>query len=209
MNFVGFYFYLCYNIFGYFYDIADYHDQTHLEDVIFAAHAVLWVSIQLVQYSYYPKGDNKINWYWLSFTVVVIIGTMSIGFGLGGENSVFYWMGIGKVVITFVKYLPQVYLNWVRKSTFGWSISNILLDFTGGSFSFLQILIDYINKGDTGSFTGGLNIAKFLLSIISMFFDVIFMLQHYCLYGSSKKERGTVEESLNSPLEDEKAVSAS
>ena len=118
-------------------------------------------------------------------------------------------MGIGKVIISFVKYLPQVYLNWVRKSTYGWSISNILLDFTGGSFSFLQIFIDWINKGSTGSFTGGLNMAKFLLSIISMFFDVIFMLQHYCLYGSSVKDRGTKEESLNSPLEDEEAVSAS
>lgn len=30
-------------------------------------------------------------------------------------------------------------MNWKRKSTVGWSIGNILLDFTGGSFSLLQM----------------------------------------------------------------------
>ena len=47
------------------------------------------------------------------------------------------FFGYGKAVITFVKYLPQVYLNWKRKSTVGWSIENVILDFTGGSFSLL------------------------------------------------------------------------
>lgn len=45
--------------------------------------------------------------------------------------------GYGKAAVTFVKYLPQVYLNWARKSTVGWSIENVILDFTGGSFSLL------------------------------------------------------------------------
>ena len=31
----------------------------------------------------------------------------------------------------------QVYLNFRRKSTVGWSIGNVLLDFTGGSLSIL------------------------------------------------------------------------
>jgi len=199
MNFVGFYFYTAYNIYGYFYPSSNYHGETHLEDVIFACHALLWVSIQLVQYSYYPRGTNKINWYWLGFTVLTVIATVSVGVGLGGENNVFYWMGIGKVIITFVKYVPQVWLNFIRKSTYGWSITNILLDFTGGSLSFFQIFLDWINTGNTSAFGDGLNVAKFLLSIISIFFDVIFMLQHYCLYGGAKKDRKT-EESLTSPI---------
>jgi len=85
----------------------------------------------------------------------------AIGLGLGGDNNLFYWMGLGKVVITFVKYTPQVYLNYSRKSTYGWSIQNIFLDFTGGSLSFVQIFIDWINSGSTSTFTGGLNEAKF------------------------------------------------
>jgi len=45
--------------------------------------------------------------------------------------------GYCKAAITFVKYLPQVYLNWKRQSTVGWSLENVLLDFTGGLFSFI------------------------------------------------------------------------
>lgn len=84
--------------------------------------------------------------------------------------------------------------NYTRKSTKGWSIFNIIADFTGGSLSFLQIVLDDLDKGtnlintkqtiqgDVDIFGGGLNIVKFGLSIISMCFDVIFLWQHYVLY---------------------------
>lgn len=36
-------------------------------------------------------------------------------------------------------------MNYKRKSTVGWSIFNIFLDFTGGSLSFLQMALDAIN----------------------------------------------------------------
>jgi len=49
--------------------------------------------------------------------------------------------GYSKAVITFVKYMPQVFLNWKRKSTVGWSIENVLLDFSGGFFSFAQTFV--------------------------------------------------------------------
>ncbi len=51
-------------------------------------------------------------------------------------------MGYCKAAITFVKYCPQVYLNWKRKSTVGWSLGNVILDFTGGAFSFLQMWVN-------------------------------------------------------------------
>jgi cystinosin len=99
---------------------------------------------------------------------------------------VFVFLGLMKVLISFVKYLPQVYLNWSRKTTTGWSLENVLLDFTGGTFSFAQIFIDWIESGATSQFSGGLNIAKFLLSMVSMGFDCIFLFQHYILYPHKK-----------------------
>ena len=45
--------------------------------------------------------------------------------------------GYCKAAITFIKYVPQVFLNWKRKSTVGWSLENVLLDFTGGMFSMI------------------------------------------------------------------------
>jgi cystinosin len=79
--------------------------------------------------------------------------------------------GYCKAAITLIKYMPQVYLNFSRKSTVGWSIENIILDFFGGFFSFMQILFKVLKVNSDYEF----NIVKFLLSVIAMAFDLIFM----------------------------------
>lgn len=38
-------------------------------------------------------------------------------------------------------------MNYKRKSTVGWSIGNIFLDFTGGALSILQMIINAYNYG--------------------------------------------------------------
>ena len=38
-------------------------------------------------------------------------------------------------------------MNFRRKSTQGWSIGNVLLDFTGGSLSLLQMFLLAYNSG--------------------------------------------------------------
>ncbi len=91
-------------------------------------------------------------------------------------------MGYCKAAISFVKYVPQVYLNYSRKSTVGWSLANVLLDLTGGILSFLQIWINAVALGEP-VFTGdAFNLVKFILSCMSIFFDTIFLIQHYVLY---------------------------
>jgi cystinosin len=89
-----------------------------------------------------------------------------------------------KITITLIKYVPQVYLNWVRHSTHGWSMENVMLDFSGGLLSIVQIFIDGANSGSWDVFSGGgsFNVAKFVLGFTSMFFDVIFMTQHWILF---------------------------
>jgi len=49
----------------------------------------------------------------------------------------FLVMGYCKAAITFVKYVPQVYLNYSRKSTVGFSLANVVLDLMGGILSFI------------------------------------------------------------------------
>merc|ERR1712228_1159935 len=56
----------------------------------------------------------------------------------------------------------------------------VLLDFTGGSFSIIQmILISYNNDDWTGIFGDP---TKFGLGLFSVIFDIFFMLQHYVFY---------------------------
>ncbi len=39
-------------------------------------------------------------------------------------------------------------MNFRRKSTVGWSIGNVLLDFTGGSLSIVQMFLLAYNNGE-------------------------------------------------------------
>jgi cystinosin len=84
----------------------------------------------------------------------------------------------------------QAYLNFSRKSTAGWSIGNILLDLTGGILSFGQQFLDAINSGNWGVVFG--SPVKVGLGVVSVAFDIVFMIQHYCLYrhSSTNMEKG-------------------
>ena len=92
------------------------------------------------------------------------------------------FLGYGKAAISFIKYTPQAYLNYQRQSTVGWSIVNILLDFTGGSLSLAQQCIEAWNRDDGAVLWG--NVPKLLLALESIGFDILFMVQHYVLYTS-------------------------
>ena len=95
--------------------------------------------------------------------------------------------------MTVVKYMPQAWTNYKRKSTVGWSIGQILLDLAGGVLSIAQLVIDSSLQGDWSGILG--NPVKFGLGNVSIFFDVIFMVQHYILYRV--KGKGEDDEDSN------------
>jgi cystinosin len=103
--------------------------------------------------------------------------------------------------VTFVKYMPQVWVNYKRKSTKGWSIWQILFDVTGGVLSILQLVIDSSLQADWSGLTG--NPVKLGLGNVSIFFDLIFITQHYFLYTEPQElkaednEDGSRESLLN------------
>jgi cystinosin len=84
--------------------------------------------------------------------------------------------GYAKCAITFVKYCPQVYLNYARKSTVGWSLANVLLDLTGGVLSMAQIFLNAWALGEPVIGEGAFNLVKFVLSVMCIFFDTIFLI---------------------------------
>ena len=107
--------------------------------------------------------------------------------------DVVYAMGFAKLIITIFKYMPQVYVNYKRRSTVGWSIWQILFDLIGGVLSIMQLVIDSSLQNDWSGLTG--NPVKLGLGNVSIFFDIVFVIQHYCIYrhsndSSEHAERG-------------------
>lgn len=74
----------------------------------------------------------------------------------------------------------------------------ILLDFTGGVLSFIQLLLDSSFAQDWSGVTG--NPAKLLLSNVSIVFDLLFMVQHYVLYRDVDTKNRRRDPDLITPL---------
>ena len=202
LNVSGFFFYSLYSIGGFTYSHLG-TGSVEPNDLVFALHAFLLSSVQFSQAFIYERGKQKSFALWAVvllicewitlITVFFLEGVIDVGV-LPVEFNSFRVAGYNKAIITFVKYLPQVYLNYSRKSTVGWSITNIMLDFTGGSLSILQQVIDMLYEGANGNGydffgSGGdaFNIVKFLLGAIACFFDIIFITQHFILYPHAEK----------------------
>ncbi len=114
--------------------------------------------------------------------VVFVLFCIKVGgVSVGLNYNCISMAGYSKALITLVKYMPQVYLNWKRKSTVGWSLENVILDLTGGSFSLVQLVIDVFPRHNPAAF----NPTKFALAVIAIFFDLLFLFQHYVLYRAA------------------------
>lgn len=220
-NFVGFAGYTVYTFWGYF-DPKLGTGNVQIQDLCFAAHALLLTIITIGQVIYYydkNDPDLKVSNFTITLLSVMIWGALVLIFveqvlqyydphESTKKNYIFnslIYLGWCKVAISLVKYIPQVISNYRRKSTIGWNIHNILLDITGGILSFAQNVIDSIRGTlDIEGQTPTLNIAKFAISFVAVIFDVIFIVQHYILYKDANSDlKGNTQKEENSENNDD------
>jgi LCT (Lysosomal Cystine Transporter) family transporter len=112
-----------------------------------------------------------------------------------------YYFSYVKLAITIIKYCPQAWMNYRRKSTEGWSIGNILLDFTGGLLSLIQMFLLARNYDDWSSIFG--SPTKLGLALFSILFDILFIAQHYVCYRTHEDGQIIIPNVLvneNSPI---------
>ncbi|XP_078488162.1 cystinosin [Ciona intestinalis] len=157
-------------------------------DVFFTIHAVVLTAIVIVQCFIYERGGQRVSiiatvLLSLAWTAMFVLLFVAVA---GKITWLVYLMVFSylKLGVTLIKYIPQVYMNFQRKSTEGWSIGNVLLDFTGGSLSILQMFLQSYNNDEWDLVFG--DPTKFGLGVFSIFFDIIFMVQHYVLYRPRK-----------------------
>ncbi|MCJ1283752.1 hypothetical protein MMC26_003083 [Xylographa opegraphella] len=178
-----------------------------VNDVVFGAHAIV---LSVVTLSMFwgklwglEQGGRRGRWRLSKGAAGIMVGVLTgVGWAIvrvlkdkdeaqvGGWEwiDVVYALGYAKLVITVVKYIPQAWANYKRKSTEGWSILQILLDITGGVLSITQLLIDSSLQGDWSGVTG--NPVKLGLGNVSICFDILFITQHYWLYRGIRGGKG-------------------
>ncbi|PKA54485.1 Cystinosin like [Apostasia shenzhenica] len=177
-------------------------------DVAFSIHAVLLTIFTLSQVLIYDRGNQKVS------KICILISSTAWAAALvclivAWPKHSWLWLisvfNTLQVIMTAIKYIPQAFMNFQRKSTVGWSIGNILLDLTGGLLNFAQMAVQSIDQNSWVNFYG--NIGKTLLSLEVVFFDLLFILQHCVFYPVDKKKKvveqrvpeGTIAPLIDSP----------
>ena len=159
-----------------------------LNDLAFSSHGIFACLITILQCIVFQRGGQRISK--TCWVILAGIGIYTVSILLCKYFGVLLWLdcliyfSYVKIVVTIVKYIPQAYMNYERKSTDGWNIMLVLLDLTGGVFSSGQMIIDGYNYNDWSSLLG--NPTKFGIALVTYVFDFIFILQHYVLYRHSK-----------------------
>jgi cystinosin len=200
LNLLGFTCYSAYNC-ALFYSPsvrAEYLEQygsypaVQTNDVFFGLHAIAATLVTIVQMFVYERGEQRVSRPAVAFLVALLLSIVIAG-GLVAAGTItmltfLLTLSYLKLAISITKYTPQAILNYQRKSTVGWSIHNVLLDFAGGSLSVAQLVMDCLYTNDWSGVRG--DPVKFGLGFTSMVFDVVFFTQHYFLYPGAKDEDG-------------------
>ncbi|KAK9303433.1 hypothetical protein QLX08_004914 [Tetragonisca angustula] len=193
LNLVGFILYALFNCglfwipeveFEYFRRYPKGLNPVQVNDIFFALHATFATVITIIQCFIYEIGNQRV-----SITARIIHGIFALFISISIILAIvavitwldfLYYCSYVKLSITLIKYVPQAFYNYKRKSTVGWSIGNIFLDFTGGMLSMLQMILNAYNYDDWESIFG--DPTKFGLGFFSVAFDIFFIIQHYVLY---------------------------
>ncbi|KAH7544631.1 cystinosin homolog [Ziziphus jujuba] len=158
-----------------------------LSDVAMAIHALLLTLFAMFQVAIYERGGQKFSKICIVLVASVWL-TAGICFFIALPTNSWLWLvyilNTIQVFMTVIKYAPQAIMNFLRKSTDGFSIFYILFDFTGDVANLAQMAVQSINQGSLVNFYG--NIGKTMICLLSILFDLIFMSQHYLLYPAKK-----------------------
>ncbi|KAG1331364.1 cystinosin [Cocos nucifera] len=171
-------------------------------DVAFSAHAVALTAFTLFQVLIYERGNQKVSKTCTAITTAVLASAV-VCLIIAWPKHSWLWLismfNTIQVIMTAIKYIPQAIMNFRRKSTVGWSIGNIILDLLGGILNFGQMGVQSIDQDTLVNFYG--NIGKTLLSLEVVFFDLLFIFQHYVLYPAYKEGRNqTIMQESVTPL---------
>ncbi|KLT39863.1 hypothetical protein CC85DRAFT_235236, partial [Cutaneotrichosporon oleaginosum] len=195
---------------------ADRHDghapQVSKSDLAFSAHALLLSTLTLVQSAWLfyrahrarksveeqspllrRKVRAPVSPHRLTRAALVIMALAALWVGtstLLGRTELLdflYFASSLKIAITTIKYTPQLILNYRLKSVRGFAIATILADLTGGVFSLAQLVISsvFIDGQVAGIWA---NPGKLGLALITIGFDIAFIVQNYVLYPRRGEE---------------------
>jgi hypothetical protein len=114
--------------------------------------------------------------------------------------SLMGYCAIFKAMSTATKYAYQVFLNYKKKSTTGVAWQTMTVDLTASILALTQMQIDAYQAGYGFLLNDPrINTAKLLLVFFSGSFDIVILVQIFCIYPHSNKRKPTYKQPLLLP----------
>lgn len=167
-------------------------------DVVFAVHATVIHGVAITQCLMYPQAKRVGSRLTDASTVLTVLSVAAFALGVAVTGNrdeglftvlnLMYYLSYVKLVSTLVKNVPQVALNFQRRSTAGFTIWAVLLDVPGSVFSLAQLALDSWATQDWNAMLG--DPVKLWLAVMSLVIDVIYCVQHYVLFPESADVAG-------------------
>ncbi len=169
-------------------------------DLAFAVWAFLLSLVQLVQVFAYKRAPGQRVSTFNRVVILVLLLVILVGFLLVTADQENHLQALDyvlllsyiKLYVTLTKFIPQVHMNYRRRSTVGFSIDNIILDAAGGTLSLAQLFLDAGLSKDWSAVTG--DFPKLALSLISLSYDAVLCVQHFILYKDNRDDAQAQEE---------------
>lgn len=193
---LGFTLFLAYTIFAPM-DMAMHalQDQIYaVQDQIFAVHALLITALTLMQVPFYATNTlaefPQFRGQRVGFLLIAMDLCLLLTVGkVMTMMDIIYACGSLRGVTSFMKYAPQLWLNYQRKSTDGFAMGSIYCDFAGCVMCLLQLLISCQYDPSTATLRSAWNWdpimgnkSRVFLGCYAIKLCLGFMYQHFVLY---------------------------
>lgn len=154
----------------------------HLNDVVFAGHALVLTLVSWVQAMAYSPGgclalDLDLTPATILFLAASFVAIMASLPSVGPNPFLLLdVLSVVKLGSSIAKFLPQLLLNRERRSTTGFSLAQVVLDAAGSVLSVAQLLLDAAVLRSLRVCLG--NPAKLGLGLVSLSYDAVLFHQH-------------------------------
>lgn len=126
------------------------------------------------------------KWEWLDFVYLISYIKLYIRYARSSTINLLPSTTHPSFTHSIAKWLPQLFLNAIRRSTTGFSIHVITLDLLGSTTSLAELVLSSLLAHDPRGIIG--NPLKLGLSAVTVACDVVFCVQRWVLYPPGKEK---------------------
>lgn len=167
---------------------SSYHSEVHISDLCLSFYCNAFSAVGFVIVHMIPS-DMENRYSWMSIVPSTGSAIVLIACTIINQDVEIFCKYCNSIVAVcfFISYIPQYVLIYRNKTTFGWSMGAVWLEFFASTFGIVQLAIDHYDLNTETGFWADLNYGKFFLNLVGATSGLVFFVQHYVIYRANNR----------------------